>query len=98
MLKYQKIEPKFKHGPGRLGIKGEVQNTINVESVYGFWRFFCPGFVLGFLWSVETRPVSIGWVDEGLRGLLVHRVLLFGKHSILSCSSNRRKAWVVIIC
>ncbi len=31
VLKCQKIEPKFKHGPGRLGIKGEVKNTINFD-------------------------------------------------------------------
>ena len=76
-----------------------ISRVIDDIGVYGFWRFFwfCPGFLLGFLWSVETRPVSIGWVvDEGLRGLLVHRVLLFGKHSIPSYLSNGWKAWVVI--
>ena len=31
VLKYQKIEPKFKHGRRRLGIKGEVLNTINFD-------------------------------------------------------------------
>ena len=32
-----KIEQKFKHGPGRLGIKGEVQNTINVDVISPKW-------------------------------------------------------------
>ena len=31
VLKCQKIEPKFKHGLDRLGIKGEVKNIINFD-------------------------------------------------------------------
>ena len=31
VLKYQKIKPKFKHGPDRLGIKVEVPNNINFD-------------------------------------------------------------------
>ena len=31
VLKCQKIEPKFKHGLDRLGIKVEVPNNINFD-------------------------------------------------------------------
>ena len=56
VLKYQKIEPKFKHGPGRLGIKGEVQNTINVDVI-------CPKWSKSVLRPCGGRPLVVVAVE-----------------------------------